>query len=160
MYPYCYLLLSWKSWNWFGCVVGGMLICLCLHVVGDVSMVSMANWNKGFCSPAPCSMMRFPLWWNVWIHQQPHEKINGLTHHLQHTQISSNFSTIPADNSMGTYIIHYSIEITAFSAEYTLFNNCNFNLVYWYSLSINLTLSVTVKCLPDAVDAIALCSWG
>jgi len=22
--PYCYLLLSWKSWNWFGCVVGGV----------------------------------------------------------------------------------------------------------------------------------------
>jgi hypothetical protein len=27
----------------------------------------------------------------------------------------------------GKYIIHYSIELTAFSAEYTLFNNCNFN---------------------------------
>jgi len=34
------------------------------------------------------------------------------------------------DNSMGTYIIHYSIELIAFSAEYALFNNCNFNLVY------------------------------
>jgi hypothetical protein len=42
-----------------------------------------------------------------------------------------------------TYIIHYSIELTAFSAEYTLFNNCNFNLVYRYSLSVNLTLSIT-----------------
>ena len=40
--------------------------------------------------------------------------------------------------------IHYSIELIAFSAEYTLFNNCNFNLVYWYSLSVNLTLSITV----------------
>jgi uncharacterized short protein YbdD (DUF466 family) len=45
----------------------------------------------------------------------------------------------------GMYIIHYSIELTVFSAEYTLFNNnCNFNLVYRYSLSINLTLSITV----------------
>jgi len=44
----------------------------------------------------------------------------------------------------GTYIIHYSIELIAFSAEYTLFNNCNFNLVYRYSLSVNLTLSITV----------------
>jgi hypothetical protein len=33
----------------------------------------------------------------------------------------------------GTYINHYSTEIIAFSAEYTLLNNCNFNLVYRYS---------------------------
>ena len=33
---------------------------------------------------------------------------------------SSNSPTIAADNSMGTYIIHYSIEHIAFSAEYTL----------------------------------------
>jgi hypothetical protein len=45
----------------------------------------------------------------------------------KHTQISSNSSTIAADNSTGTYIIHYSIELIAFSAEYTLFYNCNFN---------------------------------
>jgi hypothetical protein len=62
----------------------------------------------------------------------------------QHSQISSNSSTIAADNSTSTYIIHYSIELIEFFAEYTLFNDCNFNLVYWYSLSVNLTLSVTV----------------
>jgi len=71
-------------------------------------------------------------------------KQNRSTRHLQHTQISSNSSTIAADKSTGTYIIHYSIELIAFSAEYTLFNNCNFNLVYRYSLSVNLTLSITV----------------
>jgi hypothetical protein len=49
-----------------------------------------------------------------------------------------------ADNSTGTYIIHYSLELIAFFAEYTLFNNCNFNLVYRYSLSVNLTLYITV----------------
>jgi hypothetical protein len=49
-----------------------------------------------------------------------------------------------AENSTGTYIIHYSIELTAFSAEYTLFKNCNFNLVYRYSFSVNLTLSITL----------------
>jgi hypothetical protein len=32
-------------------------------------------------------------------------------------------------------IIHYSIELIAFSAEYTLFNNCNFNLVYRHYIS-------------------------
>jgi hypothetical protein len=62
----------------------------------------------------------------------------------QHTQISSDSSTIAADNSTGTYIIHYSIELIAFSAEYTLFDNCNFNLAYRYSLSVSLTLSITV----------------
>jgi hypothetical protein len=34
------------------------------------------------------------------------------------------------------YVHHYSIELIAFSAEYTLINNCNFNLVYRYSLSV------------------------
>jgi hypothetical protein len=85
-------------------------------------------------------------------------KQNRSTRHLQHTQISSNSSMIAADNSMGTYIIHYSIELIIFSTEYILFNNCNFNLVYWYSLSVNLTLSITVKWLPDAVVTVVLCS--
>jgi len=44
----------------------------------------------------------------------------------------------------GTYIIHYSTELIAFSAECTLFNYCNFNLIYRYSLTVNLTLSITV----------------
>jgi hypothetical protein len=25
--------LSWKSWNWFACAVGGVLICFCFDVV-------------------------------------------------------------------------------------------------------------------------------
>jgi hypothetical protein len=44
-------------------------------------------------------------------------------------QISSDSSTIATDNNTGMYIIHYSVELIAFSAEYTLFNNCNFNLL-------------------------------
>jgi len=75
-----------------------------------------------------------------YLRQQPHENKNRSTRHLQHTQISSNSSTTAADNSTVTYIIHYSIELIAFSAECTLFNNCNFNIVYRYSLSVNLTL--------------------
>jgi len=43
-----------------------------------------------------------------------------------------------------TVVIHYSTELIAFSGENTLFNNCNFNLVYRYSLSVNLTLYITV----------------
>jgi hypothetical protein len=75
------------------------------------------------------------------LRQQPHENKNRSTCHLQHTQISFNSSTIAA-NSTGTYIILYSIELIAFSSKYTLFN-CNFNLVYRYYLSVNLTLSIT-----------------
>jgi len=85
-----------------------------------------------FCLPStPC------------LRQQPHENKTRSTRHLQNTQISSNSSTIAADNITGTYIIHYSIELTAFSAKYTLFNR-NFNIVYRYYLSVNLTLSITV----------------
>jgi hypothetical protein len=72
------------------------------------------------------------------------ENKNRPTRHVQHTQISSNSAKIAADNNTGMYLIHYSIELIAFSAEYTLFNNCNFNLVYRPSLSVNLTLSITV----------------
>jgi hypothetical protein len=76
------------------------------------------------------------------LRQQPRENKNRSTCHLQHTQISSNSSTIAADNSTGTYIMYYSIELI--SAEYTLFNSCNFNQVYRYSLSVNLIVSITV----------------
>ena len=77
----------------------------------------------------------------------------------QHTQISSNSSTIAGDNNMGMYIIHYSTEHIAFSAECKLFNNnCNFSLIYRCSLSVNLTLSITVQRLPDAVVTVVLCS--
>ena len=55
------------------------------------------------------------------------KKENRSPRHLQHTQISSNSFATAADNSTGTYIILYSIELIAFSAEYTLFNSCNFN---------------------------------
>ena len=72
------------------------------------------------------------------------EQKNNCVRHPQHTQTGSNSSTIAADNSTGTYIIHYSIELIAFSAEYALFNNCNFNLVYRYYLTVHLTLSITV----------------
>jgi hypothetical protein len=48
------------------------------------------------------------------------------------------------DNNTVMYIIYYFTEYIAFSAEYTLFDSCNFNLVYRYSLTVNLTLSITV----------------
>jgi hypothetical protein len=41
---YCYLPLSWKSWNWFECAVGGIHVeqftdkinCVTLHLVGCI----------------------------------------------------------------------------------------------------------------------------
>jgi len=86
-----------------------------------------------------CCRWRFDL-----LRQQTHENKNRLTRHQQHTQISSNSSTIAADNSTATYTIRYSTEFIAFPKEYTLFINCNFNLVYRYFLSVNLYLSLTV----------------
>jgi hypothetical protein len=53
------------------------------------------------------------------LRQQPHENKNRSTRH-PHTQISSEPSMIATDNNMGTCIIHYSIELVAFFAEYTL----------------------------------------
>jgi len=46
--PYCCLLVSWKSWNWFECV-GGVLICFCYHVVADVSWKIYASSKKFWC---------------------------------------------------------------------------------------------------------------
>jgi len=57
------------------------------------------------------------------VYSAENEKKNRSTRHPQRTQSSSNSSTIAADNNTGTYIIHYSIERIAFSAECTLFNN-------------------------------------
>jgi hypothetical protein len=62
-----------------------------------------------------------------------HKQINTLT-----TTHPNQFQLFQDSNRQqyGTYIIHYSVELIAFSAEYTLFNNtCNVNLVYRYSLS-------------------------
>ena len=62
--------------------------------------------------------------------------VSGVT--ITHLQEHKTTVTTPSCN-------HYTvIELTGFSADYTLFNNCNFNLVYRYSLSVNLTLSITV----------------
>jgi len=54
------------------------------------------------------------------LRQQPNERKNRSTRHPQHTQISSNSSTIATDNSTNMYVIHFSIEHIAFSAEYTI----------------------------------------
>jgi hypothetical protein len=71
-----------------------------------------------------------------------------ITHLQEHktniTTVSGNHYTV-IDRVKFTdkeYLLFY--RTYCFSAEYTLFNNCNFNLVYRYSLSVNLTLSITV----------------
>jgi hypothetical protein len=155
--------------------------------------------------PNRCTIHRVYFYLTTALH------VSGVTITHRH----SDSSTIATDNITGMYIIHYSIELIAFSAEYTrcpttyqtrhffnnsktdediatrfeheyirfvrneeecvssvclfrcnifigfriikempslvpsgtpntLFNNCNFSLVYPYSLSVNLTLSITV----------------
>jgi hypothetical protein len=41
--PYCCLLLSWRSWNWFGCVVGGVFIRLRLSIKADSHIACRAH---------------------------------------------------------------------------------------------------------------------
>jgi hypothetical protein len=44
--PYCCLLLSWESWNSFECVVSGVLICLCFHVVAEYTVFNNCNFSR------------------------------------------------------------------------------------------------------------------
>jgi hypothetical protein len=41
---YCYLPLSWKSWNWFECALGGDYIYVCVFVcggmMGDIALLA------------------------------------------------------------------------------------------------------------------------
>jgi len=77
--------------------------------------------------------------------------------HATHTHSSQ--SQLFHDSSRqqyGMYVIHYSTEHIAFSSEYTLFNNnCNFNLIYRYSLSIY--FSWKTSCMWD--DNIKMDGW-
>jgi hypothetical protein len=57
--------------------------------------------------------------------------VSGVTiTHLQ--EHKTTVTTASRNRYTGMYIIHYSMELMAFSAEYTLFNNCNFNVIYRY----------------------------
>ena len=71
---------------------------------------------------------------------------------------SSNSSMIAADSNNGyghnslfnrTYCIFHRNTYT-----YIINNNCNFNLIFIYILSVNLAPSITVWQIPDAVDTV------
>ena len=69
-----------------------------LHVSG-VTITHLQEHKTTVTTSTPC------------LRQKPHENKNRSTCRLQHTHISSNSSTIAADNSTGTYIMYYSIEL-------------------------------------------------
>jgi len=129
-YPYCCLLLSWKSWNWFECVVGGVLICFCFCVVAYVSMVSVANW-KGTGEQNPLFQLAIDTMLTSATTRKKKQINTPPTTHSHQFQLFHDSS-----RQQYGYVHHYSIELIAFSAKYTLFNNCNFNLVCRYSLSV------------------------
>jgi hypothetical protein len=48
---YCYLPLSWKSWNRFDCAVGGVSSSLTMHLPINVkSPNNISKWQMGFNS--------------------------------------------------------------------------------------------------------------
>jgi hypothetical protein len=114
----------------------------CLTTALHVSGVTITHLQEHKTTVTTASGNRYTVLLSAAIVKEL-EMISVLICHPQHTQTSSKSSTIAADNSTGTYISRYSIELISFSAKYTLFN-CNFNLVYRYFLSVNLTLSITV----------------
>jgi hypothetical protein len=65
--------------------------------------------------------------------------ISGITiTHLQDHKTTA--STASGNHYTVTDRVKFIDKQYIYIREYTLFNNCNFNLVYWYSLSVNLTL--------------------
>jgi len=99
---YCYLPLSWKSWNWFEWAVGGVR-----HISNEISIY-----------PTRCNITQFILSGKCstcfgWYHHPPSgaqttvptasgiECAVGGVRHPQHTQTSFNSSTIAADSNNG-----------------------------------------------------------
>jgi hypothetical protein len=124
------LLQVWRLW--YVVAFGTLYILIQLPI--DTMLKSATTWKRReINTPLTTHSNQFQLFHDSSRQQyryvQPHENREINTPPTTH-QISSNFSATAADNSTGTYIIHYSIELIAFSTEYTLFNNCNFNLVY------------------------------
>jgi hypothetical protein len=102
---YCYVPLSWKSWNWFECAVGGNVTHFILSgncstcfgwynhpSSGAQTTVSTAS---GYLSHRYCYLPLSCKSWNRF------ECAGGGARHPQHTQTRSNSSTIAADSSNG-----------------------------------------------------------
>jgi len=131
--PYCYLLLSWKSWNTqisfnFSTIAADNGTVWCLPDAVDAVALCSRGWVV--TTPETCrAVIRL------------NKKTLWLVHLVEITyQIITMHGPINVEYK---YNVHGSVH-RAFSAEYTLFNNCNFNLVYRYSLSVNLTVSITM----------------
>jgi len=114
---YCYLPLSWKSWNWFECAVGGVhhpqhtqtsgwctsptahsnhwvvyTTHSTLKPLGGAQHPQHTQTTR-WCTPPTAHS-------NHWVVYTTHSTLKPLggVHHPQHTQTSSNSSTIAADS--------------------------------------------------------------
>jgi len=85
---YCYLPLSWKSWNWSECAVGGVPS----PIIRSANNCIYSIWSL---SHRYCYL---PLSWKSWNWL---ECAVGGVRHPQHTQTGSVSSTIAADSSNG-----------------------------------------------------------
>jgi len=87
--PYCYLPLSWNSWNWYECVVGGIHHPQHTQTISNYSTYATHNTLKPFPT-----IPRTP--------PTTHSNQFQLFHvrHPQHTQIISNYSTYATHNTL------------------------------------------------------------
>jgi hypothetical protein len=60
----CYLLLSWKSWNWFECVVGGVHHPQHTQTSSNSSTIAAGNSN-GVTNARCCKYSCLRSWWLV-----------------------------------------------------------------------------------------------
>jgi hypothetical protein len=75
------------------------------------------------------------------------------TDHTPPTTHSNQFQLFHDSSRQQYRYVHYSLfyrTYCIFRRIYIFNNNCNFNLIYRYSLSVNWILSITVLRLPDA----------
>jgi len=78
---YCYLQLSWKSWNWFECAVGGVCV-----PSSNSSTIAAGSYN-GVTNTRRCRYSCLRSWWWVVVpletcsHSFP-DKINCVTLYL------------------------------------------------------------------------------
>jgi len=95
---YCYLPLSWKSWNRFECAVSGVLYMFRVVLPPIIRGAYNRIYSIWYLSHCYCYL---PLSWKSW---NRFECAVGGVPHPQHTQTGSNSSTIAADSSNGVTI--------------------------------------------------------
>jgi len=82
---YCYLPLSWNSWNWFECAVGGVHHPQHAQTSSNSSTIA-AGSNNGVTNTGCCRYSCLRSWWWVVVNlkhvEQFPDKINCVMLHL------------------------------------------------------------------------------